>query len=183
MGVRATVDLAEFRRLIEVEKLTHSKVAAALGFSKSWVERNAKRLGLQTQRTGPRSGEGHPHWGGGLTLRKGYWYQWVGRDHPMAGKNGYVLVHRLVMSAMVGRHLLPGEVVHHRDGDPQNNEPENLALFPNNAAHLAHELTGRVPNWTEAGRAALRRAVERKATVQRRRASGVGPRNPRSVHF
>ena len=183
MGVRAMVDLEEFRRLIEEEKLTQRRTAELLGVHVRWVERNAKRLGLKTQRTGPRSGEGHPHWGGGRTLRKGYWYQWVGRDHPMAGKNGYVLVHRLVMSAMIGRPLMALEVVHHRNGDPQNNEPENLALFPNNAAHLAHELTGRIPNWTEAGKAALRQAVEKSAIVRQRRASGVGPRNPRSVHF
>ena len=43
--------------------------------------------------------------------------------------------HRVVAEQLLGRHLLPEEVVHHRDGNPYNNVPENLQVFPNRAAH------------------------------------------------
>lgn len=39
-----------------------------------------------------------------------------------------VLLHRLVMSRVLGRDLLPSEIVDHRDGDGLNNTRENLRL-------------------------------------------------------
>ena len=54
---------------------------------------------------------------------------------PMAGKDGWVLLHRAVMAEHLGRPLRPEEVVHHIDGDPGNNKLSNLMLFPNNAEH------------------------------------------------
>jgi len=52
--------------------------------------------------------------------------------------NGWVKEHQLVMEAKLGRLLIGDEVVHHVDGDPTNNDPHNLVLFPNNTEHLAH---------------------------------------------
>ncbi|TXH58321.1 MAG: hypothetical protein E6Q97_02430 [Desulfurellales bacterium] len=36
--------------------------------------------------------------------------------------------HILVMETKLGRALLPGEEVHHKDEDKQNNAPDNLEL-------------------------------------------------------
>lgn len=44
--------------------------------------------------------------------------------------------HRIVMEKMVGRPLEKGEVVHHIDGNPRNNHPDNLMVFPTQSEHL-----------------------------------------------
>ena len=52
-------------------------------------------------------------------------------DHPNAAKNGIVGEHVVVASEKIGRPLLPGEVVHHVDGDKANNDPDNLRVMTN----------------------------------------------------
>ena len=48
-------------------------------------------------------------------------------EHPRASNGTYPL-HRAVMENVVGRLLVDGEVVHHRDGDRANNAVSNLVL-------------------------------------------------------
>lgn len=156
--------------LVEGQKLQQWKVAEMLGVSRDTVNRICIRLGLRTQRTGPRDGDQHPDWQGGVRLVGGYRYIYY-PDHPFATKQGYVLEHRLVMEAELKRFLLPHEVVHHRNADRLDNRPANLEVFQSNADHLRHELTGRIPKWTPDGR--LRILLGQK---NRRRRSGDGRR-------
>jgi hypothetical protein len=43
--------------------------------------------------------------------------------------------HRTIAEKKIGRALVPGEIVHHDDDNKRNNDPENLMVLPNQAAH------------------------------------------------
>lgn len=104
-------------------------------------------------------GKENPAWRGGRHVDKSGYVYLRRPDHPNRNSAGYVFEHRLVMEAHLGRHLEPEEVVHHRDKNKQNNAIENLELFGSNGEHLAHELKGQCPKWTEDGRARILAAV------------------------
>src|SRR5207302_550498 len=116
------------------------------------IKKALKEAGIrQFSQSETQSGKNNPSWKGGRTKLGLYLYIYM-PDHPYATKHGYVAEHRLIVEQLIGRCLEPDEVVHHKDGNPENNDPENLQLFSSNAEHLARELKGRVPKWTDAGR-------------------------------
>ena len=77
----------------------------------------------------------NPKWSGGKTTDRGYKMSRV-IGHPNASVDGYVYDHQLVIEEATGRYLnwyephhKDNEVVHHIDGDKQNNLLDNLALM------------------------------------------------------
>lgn len=135
---KLSFDENELRSMVDND-VQKWKIAEHFGCSKSCVERRMKNLGLKSKRTGPKSGERHPDWQGGTTIRKGYRYLWR-PDHPHCINGRYVAEHRLVMEQKLGRLLDRKEVVHHKDGDRLNNDINNLELFQTNAEHLYEHL-------------------------------------------
>ena len=56
-------------------------------------------------------------------------------------------VHRDEAARKIGRPLRPEEVVHHIDGNPRNNHPDNLQVCRNQAEHEAiHRRQGDLKN-------------------------------------
>lgn len=46
--------------------------------------------------------------------------------------------HQAIMMMKLGRPLEKGEEVHHKDHNPNNNDPDNLELMPSKHYHLYH---------------------------------------------
>lgn len=59
----------------------------------------------------------------------GYVRMFVGKDYPGATQSGHVFEHRKVMQDMLGRPLVDDENVHHKNGQRDDNRPENLELW------------------------------------------------------
>ena len=87
----------------------------------------------------------HSNWKGGIKRGKGYIYIHQ-PDHPFAEKNRYVPHSHLVMEKMIGRYVIPPEIVHHKGtkypiNDIRNrsdDRPKNLMLFKNNSEHIKY---------------------------------------------
>ena len=73
--------------------------------------------------------ENNYFWQGGVRIDKDNYVLVKKRGHPNADGQGYIRLHRLVMSEHLGRPLEKEEEVHHKDGNTFNNDISNLELL------------------------------------------------------
>lgn len=102
------------------------------------------RACLGTYRSAHARGPKAARWGGGekMDRRRVYWHiPW----HPRADAKGYVPRAFIVAELRLGRPVARGEIVHHEDGDPTNDHPDNLTVLPSQSAHarLHNRLRGK----------------------------------------
>lgn len=178
MGRHNKIDwpVEQMRKWYEDERKTVAEIAALLGQRSKVVNKACKRFGFRMRRRGPKNGPEHHGWKGGRIADKAGYILVYAPDHPACNSGGYVREHRLVCEQVLGRPLLPTEVVHHKNDDPADNRPENLQVYDSNADHLRATLAGKCPKWTEEGRRQILAATRRGgASTARRRSKRGGP--------
>ena len=152
-GPSPSIDQAELRRMVAEAKLCGHEMAAHFGVSVPTISRTMRALGLRSVK-----GRGSPmgknfFWRGGRALDTDGYVLVKSPGHPYVNNSGYVREHRLVMGKTLGRHILPKEVVHHKDGNRSNNDPSNLELYRSNGDHLReHMEEGSIPRCPKTGR-------------------------------
>lgn len=111
--------------------------------SKEAKEKQSKaKLGKPSPHRGKKwpqnSREKNSSWKGGRLLRPNGYVIILNPEHPNADSGGYIREHRLVMEEKIGRVLTKKEIVHHINGEREDNRPENLELFSNQSEHMTH---------------------------------------------
>jgi HNH endonuclease len=91
-------------------------------------------------------GDKNPSWKGGRNIDKsGYVRVLLAEPHPRV-HDRYIREHVLVMEKHLGRYLKPNEVVHHINGNKQDNRIENLQLVTiseHRKIHAMKDMDGR----------------------------------------
>lgn len=133
-----------------------------------------RRNGIPRRTRGAREGSLNRFWNGGRRMDADGYILIYSPTHPFRNLQNAVREHRLVMEQKLGRYLSPDEVVHHLDGNRQNNHPDNLQVYERNAEHLRETLKGKIPKWTPEGLKSIQAANQRQAQRARASRSGSG---------
>lgn len=110
--------------------------------SRIMIEKGGIRKGREHPMYGKRREE-VPNWKGGITTGKRGEVYIYKPEHPDADNKGYILESRYIMEQIIGRRLkpFPLEIIHHKDGNPQNNDFNNLVILTQ-AEHAKLHLSG-----------------------------------------
>lgn len=108
-------------------------------------------------------GENNPQWKGGKFDEDGYVSVYA-PDHPSASQRR-MFEHRLIMENAIGRYLRQEEVVHHRNGNRNDNRIENLELL----TRREHSLRHYIEDWKMKGLAPQQKISDKQAIRIRER--------------
>ena len=144
------IDKEELQNLVS-KGYSAYHIAKILGLGGDTIRRRILKYNISY--TWTQDGQNNPSWKGGRRIDRDGYVLVYSPQHPNRRDCNCVAEHRLVLEKVLGRYLMPYEVVHHIDGNKLNNHPNNLELFVSNAEHLKKELKNRIPKWTPIGRA------------------------------
>lgn len=106
-----------------------SRVCPVCGARKDYYAKTCRGCGPKPQGYRGLFGSAHPAWKGGTQIDRDGYLRTYDPAHPWPRRGGYVLEHVRRMELRIGRRILVTETVHHKDGDRNNNDLANLALF------------------------------------------------------
>ena len=155
--------LVEKIRLLSDGDRSAVEIATDLGCRKEYVRKIwSQYKDMPRPKRRPPLGAKNPAWTGGRVIQRcGRILIPAPENHPYARcygnkRIGRILEHRAAMEKELGRYLLPEEVVDHIDGCVLHNDPQNLRVFPSNAAHLKATITGVPKDNSALGTAAMK---------------------------
>ena len=129
--------------LYENQKLSGDECAKKIGCNRTSVYRKLRELGIARSNSESHKdlqvGGRNPNWKGGRYKCKSTGYIFVYLRNGERTRE-----HRIVAESMLGRRLKKGEVVHHINGDPSDNRPQNLEIFASHAEHMKIHMTPEV---------------------------------------
>lgn len=112
-----------------IEGLSLSSIASIVGVNLSTIKKWMNKVGIERRKDGSRTGKFHHSFKGFSINSQGYKLIYC-PDHPKADKRKYVREHVLEAEKILGRFLLPFEVIHHINGNRLDNTLQNLYLLP-----------------------------------------------------
>lgn len=80
------------------------------------------------------------NWNGGRHVASNGYVEIKVAGYPYTNSRGYVYEHRYVVEQHIGRFLRKNEVVHHIDGNKQNNDISNLMILTNSEHIKLHSI-------------------------------------------
>ena len=112
----------------------HKKKLSEAQIGKILSEKTRKKL------SEAKIGEKHPRWKGKrLVSKEGYIHIFC-KNHPYANVSRRVKEERLIMEEHLDRYLRSEEIIHHKNGDKQDNHLENLQIVSSSEHSRLHTI-------------------------------------------